>query len=73
VCGHRWDTSYPAACDHMKGPMHLRASGRYNGKGMVYNDQLCYAICANFSYFESSSVSDPAAWSAHQLQQTTLG
>lgn len=73
ICGHRWDTSYPAACDHVKGPPHARVQGRFVGKGQVLNGQLCYDAVQGFYFFESSSVADPAAWTAHQTQQTPFG
>jgi hypothetical protein len=73
ICGHRWDTSYPTACDHMKGPAFSRVQGRFLGKGQVFNGQLCYDAVYNFHYFESSSVGDPAAWTAHQTQQKPFG
>lgn len=72
VCGHRWDTSYHAACDCIKGPVMARAPGRFAGKGSIYNGQLCYDAVEGFSFFESSSVGDPANYGAFQQQQTTL-
>jgi hypothetical protein len=69
ICGHRWDTSYHAACDHIKGPVPSRVQGSFRGKGQVYNGQLCYDAVFNAFFFESSSVGDPAAWTAHQTQQ----
>ncbi len=71
ACGHRWDTSYPAACDCMKGPLHARVQGRYLGMGQVLpGRRLIYAAPHKFRYFESSSVGDPAAYCAFQTQQT---
>lgn len=72
-CGHRWDTSYPSACDCMKGPMHARVQGRFVGKGQVLNGQLVYDAVYQYHFFESSSVGDPAAWTAHQTQQAPFG
>lgn len=73
ICGHRWDTSYPTACEHMKGPVHARVQGRFLGKGQILNGQLCYDAVQSFYFFESSSVGDPAAWTAHQTQQAPFG
>lgn len=68
-CGHRWDTSYQKSCDCVKGPGHLRASGRYVGMGMVNAGKLIYAAPYQFYFFESSSVGDPANYGAFQVQQ----
>lgn len=73
ICGHRWDTSYSTACECMKGPAFNRVQGRFMGKGQVYNGQLCYDAVYNYTFFESSSVGDPAAWTAHQTQQKPFG
>lgn len=73
VCGHRWDTSYPQACDHMKGPAHARVQGRFLGKGTVLNGQLVYDAVYQYSFFESSSVGDPANYGAFQVQQSPFG
>jgi len=72
VCGHRWDTSYTQACDCMKGDPRERVQGRFSGKGKIMNGQLCYDAVENFSFFESSSVGDPANYGAFQQQQTTF-
>lgn len=70
-CGHRWDTSYPNSCDHVRGPLHARAEGRYYGMGTTMDQRLIYAAPHQFYFFESSSVGDPANYGAFQLQQTT--
>lgn len=72
-CAHRWDTSYPSACDCMKGPMNARVQGRFAGKGSIMNGQLVYDAVYQYHFFESSSVGDPAAWTAHQTQQAPFG
>ena len=71
-CGHRWDTSYPNACEHAKGPMQRRAQGRYTGFGDVLNGNLVYAATHDASFFESSSVSDRAAYCAEQIDQVAF-
>jgi hypothetical protein len=73
VCGKRWDTSYPNACDCFKGPRNQRVAGRYVGKGQVVDGTLCYDAVANFHFFESSSVGDPANYGAFQVQQVPFG
>ena len=72
ACTHRWDTSYPAACECVKGPLHARAQGRYYGMGTILpGRRLVYAAPHQFYFFESSSVGDPANYGAFQTQQTT--
>lgn len=44
-------------CSHMEGNI---------GKGRIINGQLCYEKCFSVQFIESSSVSDPADWSANQ-------
>lgn len=72
-CGHRWDTSYPAACDHMKGPQNQRVQGRFLGKGQILDGRLVYDAVYDYHFFESSSVGDPANYGAFQTQQKPFG
>lgn len=72
-CGRRWDTSYENACDCIKGPRERRIHGKFLGKGRVLNSVLVYDAVAGFRFFESSSVADPASWSAHQQNQVSMG
>lgn len=73
VCGHNWNTEYRNACEkHMKGPMGQRSEGRLLGAGQVYDGALSYMVVKGIVYIESSSVSDPAMWAAHQVQQVSL-
>jgi hypothetical protein len=72
-CGHRWDTSYAAACDHAKGQMFKRIPNRYAGFGDIINGSLVYAATHNFCYFESSSVGDQAAFEAQSVQTEAFG
>lgn len=69
-CGHTWDTSYPAACDCMKGSAGEQVQGRYVGMGKKPQGKLIYAAPLQFYFFESSSVGDPANYAAFQVQQT---
>jgi hypothetical protein len=71
-CGHRWDTSYPAACEHAKGPVNRRIPGRYSGLGDVLNGSLIYAVTHEAYFFESSSVGDPANYGAMQSDQVAM-
>lgn len=77
ICGHRWDTSWGKACLHAKGAnIHAfrddEFTGRYPGFGSVIQGQLCYGAPDDFTFFESSSVDDQAAWWAQQMQQMDL-
>ena len=72
-CGRRWDTSYANACDCIKGPRERRIEGKFLGKGRVLNGVLIYDAVSGFRFFESSSVADPASWSAHQQNQVSMG
>ena len=72
-CGHRWDTSYQASCDHAKGDISKRIQNRYMGLGDVLNGSLVYAATHDAHFFESSSVDDPAAYCAMQVDQTPFG
>lgn len=72
-CGHRWDTSYPAACDCIKGPMQARVQGKFMGKGQILNGKLVYDAVFDYHFFESSSVGDPANYGAFQTQQKPFG
>jgi len=72
-CGHRWDTSYPTACEHAKGPQQKRVQGKYTGLGDIVNGSLVYAATHEFYFFESSSVGDPANYGAMQVDQVPFG
>lgn len=71
-CAHRWDTSYINACEHAKGPMQRRVQDRYVGLGDLVNGSLVYAVTHDFSFFESSSVGDPANYGAMQVDQVPM-
>lgn len=74
ACAHRWDTSYPSACDCVKGPRHRRMEGRFLGMGEVLSGRrLVYTAPHSFYFFEDSSVGDPANYGAFQTQQAPLG
>jgi len=72
-CGHRWDTSYPSACDCIKGDARSRVQGKFLGKGQVLNGNLVYDAVYEYHFFESSSVGDPANYGAFQTQQKPFG
>ena len=72
-CGHRWDTSYPSACDCIKGDARTRVQGKFMGKGQVLNGNLIYDAVYEYHFFESSSVGDPANYGAFQTQQKPFG
>ena len=74
ACGHRWNTQYQNSCECARGPRHQQMENRYLGLGQLTPDnRLVYACPANFRFFESSSVGDPANYGAHQLSQNPWG
>lgn len=75
ACGKGWNTQYQNSCECVRGPAHQQVAGRYLGFGQVLpgTNQLVYACPANFRFFESSSVGDPANFGAQQLSQNPWG
>lgn len=70
-CGHRFDTAWVNACTHLKGKPEI--PDRFLGKGQVIGGRLVYALPYSYRFFESSSVGDPAAYSAWETWAKDLG